>query len=90
MAVYLINYDLNTPEQKHSKVLEMVESFIYYVNLSESSYAVDSTLSSQQIYNKFKPLIDSNDTLWVIPLKKPYTGYGSKKVIEWLDASLTY
>ena len=47
-------------------------------------------ICSQQIYNKFRPLIDSNDTLWIITLKRPYFGQGSQGVIDWLDASLAH
>jgi hypothetical protein len=67
----------------------VIQSFKYYAKLSESSYAIDSSLTPQQIYTKFKPLLDSNDTLWVITLKHPYYGQGDQQVINWLDASLT-
>ena len=90
MAALLVNYDLNSPGQKHANVLKMIQSFKYYAKLSESSYAIDSSLTPQQIYNKFKPLIDSNDTLWIITLKRPYYGQGSQEVIDWLDASLAH
>ena len=90
MAALLVTYDLDSPGQKHTKVLEKIKAFNSWARLSESSYAVVTSSTPQQVYDQFKPLLDSNDTIWIITLKKPYSGFGSKKVINWLDANLTY
>lgn len=90
MAALLVTYDLNSPGQKHAKVLEKVKSFGGWAKLSESSYAITTSLAPNQVYSQFKSLIDPNDTIWIITLKKPYSGFGSKNVIDWLDTNLTY
>ncbi|GAB3235979.1 hypothetical protein [Psychrobacter pacificensis] len=90
MAALLVTYDLNSPGQKHAKVLEKIKSFGGWARLSESSYAITTSLTPSQVYSQFENLIDANDTIWIITLKKPYSGFGSKNVIDWLDNSLTY
>ena len=90
MAVLLVTYDLNSPGQKHAKVLEKIKSCGGWARLSESSYAITTSLTPSQVYSQFENLIDANDTIWIITLKKPYSGFGSKTVIDWLDNSLTY
>ena len=90
MAALLVTYDLNSPGQKHAKVLEKIKSFGGWARLSESSYAITTSLNPSQGYSQFENLIDANDTIWIITLKKPYSGFGSKNVIDWLDNSLTY
>ncbi|HBD03434.1 MULTISPECIES: hypothetical protein [Psychrobacter] len=90
MAALLVTYDLNSPGQKHAKVLEKIKSFGGWARLSESSYAITTSLTPSQVYSQFENLIDANDTIWIITLKKPYSGFGSKDIIDWLDNSLTY
>ena len=90
MAALLVTYDLNSPGQKHAKVLEKVKSFGGWARLSESSYAITTFLTPNQVYSQFESLLDSNDYIWIVSLKKPYSGFGSKKVIDWLDTNLTY
>ena len=90
MPALLVTYDLSSPGQKHAKVLEKVRSFGGWAKLSESSYAITTSLTPNQVYSQFESLLDSNDTIWIISLKKPYSSFGSKKVIEWLDTNLRY
>ncbi|TDT90782.1 hypothetical protein EDC59_102212 [Pseudodesulfovibrio indicus] len=89
MPVYLVTYDLNSPGQNHAKVLEKIKSFGDWRRLSESSYAVLSTISAKSIYDGLEPLIDKNDRLLVIPMHKPYWGYHDKGVIDWLSNHLS-
>ena len=90
MAALLITYDLNAPGQEHDKIHDKIKTFNGWASLSESSYAVSTSLAPNQVYSQFESLLDSNDHIWIISLKKPYSGFGSKKVIDWLDANLTY
>lgn len=88
MYVYLITYDLNSPGQKHAQVLEKIKAYGTYAPLSESSYAIATESSASTVYQAFKPLIDDNDRLLVIPMHQPYDGYHRKDVIEWLSKLL--
>lgn len=87
MTVYLVTYDLNK-ETTRPPVLEKVKSFPSWAKLSESSYAIDTAWTAQQVYEYFKPLIDANDRIYVITLRKPWMGFGLKDVNEWLDSHL--
>lgn len=89
MSVYLVTYDLNSPGQKHTEVLEKIKNYGSWARLSESSYAISTHETVGQVYGKFEPLIDSNDNLYVISLHRPYTGFGKKDVNEWLQNNLT-
>ena len=88
MPALLVTYDLNSPGQKHAKVLDKIKSFGSWAMLSESSYAIGTSLTPQQVYNQFKTLLDTNDRIYIITLKQPCAGYGSNKVNNWLDNNL--
>jgi hypothetical protein len=88
MASYIVTYDLNDPGQNYEVVLKVIKQIDGWARLSESSYAITSSLTPRGIYNKFKPHLDKNDQFYVIGLHKPYYGQGDKEVNDWLDNHL--
>jgi hypothetical protein len=87
MAMLLIAYDLNK-ETTRPPIVEAIRKIGSAVKLSESAYAIETHQQPDIVYNEIKPLIDSNDHLYVIPLKGPYAGYGPKTTIDTLDSKL--
>lgn len=84
----LITYDLNK-ETKRPPIVDKIKEFEAWAKLSESTYAVNTSLSVNEVYNRLKPMFDDNDVLYIITLNKPWTGYGPKKVNEWLENNLS-
>jgi CRISPR/Cas system-associated endoribonuclease Cas2 len=89
MAVLLVTYDLNSPGQKHAKLLEKIKQYSW-AKLSESSYAIETDASPQQVFDTLRPITDQNDNLYVINLKRPYAGFGPQDVNDWLESKLPY
>lgn len=87
MAVLLVTYDLKKPGQDYSDLLKKIKSHSW-ARLSESSYAIKTEKSPEDIYNELKPYLDANDHIYIISLKKPYSGFGPKDVNEWLASNL--
>ncbi|RGP41674.1 hypothetical protein BPTFM16_01981 [Altererythrobacter insulae] len=88
MAVYLVTYDLNK-ETTRPPIVKLIRETWNYARLSESSYAVEAN-SVDAVYDTLRPMIDDNDNLFVIPLRKPYRGWGAKEVHDWLASRLTH
>jgi CRISPR-associated endonuclease Cas2 len=92
MAVLLVTYDLN--KEGKSKVdyneFYKVRNTYPYARLSESSYALETNEQPAELYEKLKKLIDPNDHIYIITLKRPYFGFGPKAVNDWLEQRLTY
>lgn len=88
MAALLIAYDLNSPGQRHEELLALIKKKFPWAKLSESSYAVGTTMTPAQVFDLLKPFLDKNDQLFVIELKRNYRGVGSKAVVDWLDKFL--
>jgi CRISPR-associated endonuclease Cas2 len=89
MSVFLITYDLNKESDNRDRegLLKKIREF-GYARLSESSYAVTTSLTASQVFDQVKPFLDKNDYLLVIPLYKPYRGFHLQQVIDWLDKYL--
>lgn len=89
MACYLITYDLNK-ETSRPPIVDKIREFEAWARLSESSYAVSTDMSAQDVYELMKPMLDDNDNLYVMALKKPLAGQGDQKVNDWLSNTLTW
>lgn len=88
MAALLITYDLQSPGQRHTQLLDAIKKFPGWAKLSESSYAVSTQSSPQQVYDYLAQYLDANDNLYVINLTRPYYGRGPQDVNEWLAKNL--
>jgi hypothetical protein len=81
MAVYLVTYDLKKAGQNYSGLYEEIKKYSW-AKLSESSYAVET------VFSEMRKCLDSNDTMYIISLTQPWTGFGPKEVNDWLQARL--
>lgn len=90
MAVLLITYDLNRPGQNYTDLLDKIKSYGSWARLSESSYAVATQNTPQTVYSQLSPHLDNSDTLYIVTLKRPYSGQGPQDVNNWLEANLPY
>lgn len=88
MSVYIVTYDLNK-EVVRPKITEEIKKKAW-AKLSESSYAIKTDETPQQVYNRFSKHLDGNDNFYVITLKRPYYGQGPKDVNEWLENNLPW
>ena len=89
MSIYLVTYDLNKPGQHHAAVLEEIKKSAGWARLSESSYVVSTGDTPQALLARIRAVADANDTIYIITLKSPYSGFGPSTVNSWLESNLT-
>lgn len=87
MSVMLVTYDLNAPGQSYEQILGYIKSFAW-ARLSESTYAIETTLDVSSVYNGIRQVMDANDQVYVVPLGYPYAGFGPPLVNGWLETKL--
>jgi len=88
MNVYIVTYDLNR-EIVRPNILGAIRKY-NWAKLSESSYAIETHETPRDVFNALKAAIDANDTIYVIPLQKPYAGFGPAEVNRWLEEKLPW
>lgn len=59
-----------------------------HIQLSETAYAVASEEYPKDIFAKFEPFIDEDDSLVVIALARFYVAHHDKDVLAWLEANV--
>lgn len=83
MNVLLITYD----HVKMSTMVDPVPNFVKkykHVQLSESSYAIETDEKTTTIYHKIMPFLSLNARLFIVTLTQPFTGKGvGQHVGEW-------
>jgi hypothetical protein len=88
MGVFVVAYDMNKErkgwENDRDKLREKIKSLGGWIMLSESAYAIDTGYTAAQVMAVLKPLIDSNDQVYVITLTAPWAGWGTKLRNDWL------
>ena len=90
MNVLLITYDLNN-ETRRPRIVRRIEGLgSSCVQLSESCYAIATSKSPEDVYKYLEDMIDSDDDLYVITIKKPAHGRGDGAVVQWLDENLKW
>jgi hypothetical protein len=90
MATYVVTYDLNDEDNRPNITKHLKDGYGTWAKLSESSYAISTTDEPSTVYDYMLPMLDSNDALYVITLKRPYFGQGSEAVNDWLSDELTW
>jgi len=88
VATKLITYDLNKEIVRPNIVGAIKQLGGSWAKLSESSYATNTPLTTEQIYQRLKPLLDANDHIYIITLQQPHSGYGPTEVNQWLAGNL--
>lgn len=87
MAVYAVTYDLLSPGQDYSELHETLKSLGAYSKRFESFWLIDSSFSAPEIRDKIKLVVDANDKVLVIEVKKHWAGINTADgMINWLKS----
>jgi hypothetical protein len=77
-------------DKTENAIVARIKSHQSWMKLADCCYAIYTESMPVAIFDELRRLIDGNDHLYVIPLKKPYTGYGPRKSLDWLKDRLDY
>lgn len=87
--IFSISYDLHQPGQKYQAVHERIKSLgSSWCHPLESTWLVDTHLDAEGIYSALKPILDDNDRILIMRVTRPYTGYLSQQIWDWINQRL--
>lgn len=86
MSTKLISYDLIKPTQDYPNLIDKIKSLGNWCVLHRSTWLIDTTLTSEQLFDALRPYIDSNDQLFVCNIERKSSVWcGSPKAVDdWL------
>lgn len=87
--VLLISYDLNgheRPSAYRAVKKRIEEGATSFRRPLYSQWLVETPSSPQQWFDHLKSVIDSNDRLFVVQVRRPYQGWLDEEDWKWLNA----
>lgn len=85
MSVLLVIHEIPDTERRTKVVNTLKRRHRIAIKLTESSFAMHTTLLPVRIFDEVKDQLQAGDQLYVLPICKPYTGYGPRKHTAWLS-----
>ncbi|NIP71761.1 MAG: hypothetical protein GWO16_01430 [Gammaproteobacteria bacterium] len=79
MDTLLVSYDCSPDGENSSRLLDAIRHYPC-ARLSELSYAISTSESPKEVFDKLSRYLESEDCLYVIPLTGPWEGRGPKYV----------
>ena len=71
--LYLVTYDLNSPGQNYSKVIDGGAGDSGYVSVCKSSFLICSSLqTAQEVFRKLTYGLDINDDVFITEIKQNF------------------
>ena len=83
MAALLVAYDFKSQNQDYLAFYSEIEHY-FHIKLSPSSYVIYTNQPASYVYKKLKSSIEAKDCLYIIPLNKPWAGFGPRENRDWL------
>lgn len=83
--IHLITYDLNKPGQDYSSLFEAIKNVGAWWHYLDSTWLVDTALSTSQVSERLRARIDENDHLLVIRVTRDYSGWLPQEGWDWLN-----
>lgn len=84
---YIITYGLAAPGQNYDQLIRLIKSYPKWAHITESSWAIITTESRQEVRDYLVAALDRNDKLLVGDLHlTAWTGL-NKEVAAWLKAN---
>lgn len=91
MKTYLISYDLVIPERlsDYIRLFDTIKTANFWAKPLESVWLVKTTLSSVQVRDELRKVIDSNDKILVIEVTNDWASYNlSQEIVDWMQREL--
>lgn len=84
--LYIISYDLKLPSRDYTAVYEAIKGLGPWCHYLESTWMVQSNLTTQEVASKVKANMDNNDYLFVTEItRKTRNGWLPSDAWKWLN-----
>ena len=71
MPILLVTYDLKKPGRDYAPVHKWLKTFAYCKDL-ESVWLLDTNWTTEQVRDKLRELVDTNDKIFVVRLQRSW------------------
>jgi len=83
--VYLITYDLNKVGQDYNELYNAIKKTGTWWHYLDSTWLVQTALSSNQIFESIKHAIDNNDSVLIVKITTDHSGWLPQEAWNWIN-----
>lgn len=88
MEHYVVILDTGASAADSPDLIQAVESFEEYIQLSETDFIISTRENAACIYGRLKPVMNERDRVYVFELEGHFSGRGPADIIDWLTANV--
>ena len=88
MSAHIITYDLSQPGRNYDELYARIKSYPAYAMITESSWAVATNRSPEEVRDHLVQALDRNDTLFISTLGDSAWAGLSRDIADWLKENL--
>jgi hypothetical protein len=86
--IYAVNYDLKKPGRDYTQLHEAIKSCGAWWHYLGSTWLVDTHMNANQIWDRVRAHVDSNDSMLIIGVTSNYSGWLPTEAWNWINARL--
>jgi hypothetical protein len=90
VTTYCISYDLNKAGQNYNNLYEELKKSPNWCHPMDSTWLIVTSESPEQVRDRLRKHMDDNDTLLIIKVVRPYSGWLTQEVWDWLEKNIPY
>ena len=90
MTTFCVSYDLNKSGQNYNALYEELKKSPRWCHPMDSTWLIVTSETAEQLRDRIRKHLDDNDTLLVIKVVRPYSGWLTKEVWDWLQENIPY
>jgi hypothetical protein len=87
--ILLVTYDLRTPMHNYNPFYEALQQQGDWWHYLTFTWLIFTNKTAQTLYNSIIPHVTTKDSVFIVPVTKPYWGYLPKDAWDWINARIT-
>lgn len=88
MATLLVTYDTRSPWLDYGGMIRAIKKHAW-VRLTDNVFVIHTAVAAEAVFKELRGFVDDSTNLYVITVRKPFSGYGPGNVNTWLAEKLS-
>lgn len=87
MATLLVTYDTKSPWLDYGGLIRAIKKHSW-VRLTDNVFVIHTTVPAEDVFATLRHFLDDSANLYVLTIRKPFSGFGPGNVNDWLSKNL--
>ena len=88
--LYNVSYDLNKPGKNYDSLHEELKKSLNWWHHLDSTWLILTNETAEQLWNRISIHVDKNDTVLIMEVRKPASGWLTQQAWDWINQNGYY